>query len=143
MMNRLNKVFVLCLAFFGSTVTLFAAEEASVNAGTEVVLQLFILGLACLTIISLWKVFTKAGKPGWASLIPIYNTVVMLEIARRPIWWLILLFIPIVGIFVSVVIIMDIAKYFGKGAGFGIGLLFLPFIFYPILGFGDSQYTRL
>ncbi|MBU8901341.1 MAG: hypothetical protein KOO69_01240 [Victivallales bacterium] len=93
--------------------------------------------------VSCWKVFTKAGKPGWASLIPIYNIIVMLAIVRRPIRWIILLFIPIVNFFVAVIIAMDIAKDFGKGTGFGLGLLFLPLIFYPILGFGDSQYTRL
>ena len=105
--------------------------------------RLIFIVVGLLVLISLWKVFTKAGKPGWAALIPVYNAVVMLAIVRRPIWWLILLFIPVVGIFVAVVVIMDIAKDFGKGTGFGLGLLFLPFIFYPILGFGDSQYTRL
>lgn len=143
-MNRLNKSFAACLALFGSTAPLFAAEEASANAGVVVALApLISIVVGLLVLISAWKVFTKAGKPGWAVLIPVYNTVVMLEIARRPIWWLILLFIPVVGIFVAVIVIMDIAKDFGKGAGFGLGLLFLPFIFYPILGFGDSQYTRL
>jgi hypothetical protein len=67
----------------------------------------------------------------------------MLEIAHRPIWWLILLFIPFVNIVVGIIIPLDIAKAFGKGAGFGLGLVFFPMIFYPILGFGKSQYSRL
>lgn len=71
---------------------------------------------------------------------PIYNVIVMLQIAGRPLWWLLLLFVPLVNLFVVLVIVMDIARAFGKGAGFGLGLLFLGFIFYPILGFGDAHY---
>ena len=66
--------------------------------------------------------------------------IALLEIAGRPIWWFILLIIPLVGIIVAIVVSLDIAKNFGQGAGFGIGLALLPFIFYPILGFGDAKY---
>lgn len=89
-----------------------------------------------------WKVFEKAGKPGWAAIVPIYNVVVLLEIAGRPVWWVILLFIPLVNLAVSVIIGIDVAKAFGKGTGFGVGLALLGFIFYPILGFGDATYQR-
>ncbi len=102
---------------------------------------LIYIAVSLAVIVSIWKVFTKAGKPGWAILIPIYNVIVMLEIAGRPVWWIILLFIPLVNVVVSIIIAIDIANAFGKGAGFGIGLAFFPFIFYPILGYGDSQYT--
>jgi hypothetical protein len=88
----------------------------------------------------MWKVYTKAGKPGWAVLIPIYNTYVLLEIVGREWWWLLLLFIPIVNIVVLIVVLFDLAKSFGKGTGFGFGLLFLSWIFIPILGFGDAKY---
>ena len=88
----------------------------------------------------LWKTFAKAGKPGWACLVPIYNIVVMLQIAGRPIWWMVLLFIPIVNIVVSFVIMIDVAKAFGKGIGFGIGLAFFGIVFFPILGFGSAQH---
>jgi hypothetical protein len=101
---------------------------------------LITLGILFLAIAGVWKTFAKAGKPGWACLVPIYNLVVMLQIAGRPLWWLLLLFVPLVNLFVVLVIVMDIAKAFGKGAGFGLGLLFLGFIFYPILGFGDAHY---
>lgn len=87
-----------------------------------------------------WKVFVKAGKPGWAAIIPIYNAIVLLEIAGKPLWWIILFFIPIVNIVVAVLVGISVAKNFGKSDAFGIGLGLLGFIFFPILGFGDAQY---
>ena len=87
-----------------------------------------------------WKVFVKAGKPGWAAIIPIYNAIVLLEIAGKPLWWIILFFIPIVNIVVAVLVGISVAKKFGKSDAFGIGLGLLGFIFFPILGFGDAQY---
>jgi uncharacterized protein DUF5684 len=87
-----------------------------------------------------WKTFEKAGKPGWACLVPIYNLWVMLAIAGKPWWWLLLLFIPLVNLIVEVLACIALAERFGKGAGFGVGLAFLGFIFFPILGFGDAEY---
>ncbi len=87
-----------------------------------------------------WKVFTKAGYPGWASLIPIYNMYVLCKIGGKPGWWVLLMFIPLVGIILLLLVCIDIAKNFGQGAGYGVGLFFLGFIFFPILGFGDAQY---
>ena len=101
---------------------------------------LLMLAIAVFFLASFWKVFTKAGKPGWACLVPIYNVIVLLQIAGRPIWWFLLLVIPVVNFFVALVLAIDIAKSFGKGAAFGLGLFFLGFIFYPILGFGDARY---
>ena len=83
--------------------------------------------------------FSKAGKPGWGSIIPIYNVILLMEIAGRPVWWFLLLFIPVVGLVVAIIAYLDVARKFGKGAGFGIGLVLLPFIFFPILGFGSAQ----
>ena len=102
-----------------------------------------LIGLAILVflIAGIWKVFTKAGQPGWACLIPIYNFIVLLKIAGRPMWWLILLLIPFVNFIVLIIVSIDIAKHFGKGAGYGLLLAFFGFIFYPILGFGSSRYT--
>ena len=99
-----------------------------------------ILGLTLVVIAGMWKVFVKAGKPGWACLVPFYNIWVMLQIADRPGWWLILLFIPLVNLIVAILVSVSIANRFGKGTGFGLGLAFLGFIFYPILGFGDAEY---
>ena len=87
-----------------------------------------------------WKIFTKAGEAGWKSIIPIWNLIVLLRIVGRPLWWLILFIIPIVGLVVAIILIFNLAKSFGRGVGFGFGMLFLPFIFYPILGFGSSTY---
>jgi hypothetical protein len=93
------------------------------------------------TIAGLWKTFSKAGEPGWAAIIPIYNVYVMVKIAGRPAWWLIvILLIPLLNVIMLVIVAIDIAKAFGKGTGFGLGLAFLAFIFFPILGFGDAQY---
>jgi len=102
---------------------------------------LIMLAITVFIIAAMWKVFSKAGKPGWAALVPIYNVIVMLEIAGRPVWWLLLMFIPLVNIIVALVVAIDLAKAYGKSTGFGLGLFFLSFIFYPILGFGDAQYV--
>jgi hypothetical protein len=91
-------------------------------------------------IAAMWKVFSKAGQPGWASIIPIYNIYIMCKVAGRPGWWVLLMFIPFVNFIIAIILTIDIAKNFGKGVGFGIGLIFLPFIFLPILGFGSAQY---
>ncbi len=98
------------------------------------------LAIVVLAIAGLWQTFVKAGQPGWGAIIPIYNIILLLEIAERPIWWFLLMFIPIVNIVICIVVGIDIARNFGKGPGFGLGLTFLGFIFYPILGFGDARY---
>jgi len=88
----------------------------------------------------MWKVFTKAGQPGWASIIPIYNLYIWCKIVGRPGWWILLMLIPFVNIIVGIILCIDMAKSFGNGAGFGIGLALLGVIFIPILGFGSAQY---
>jgi hypothetical protein len=98
------------------------------------------LALSILLLASTWKVFTKAGKPGWAALVPIYNLVVILEIARKPLWWLLLFLVPVANVVVAFIVHISLAERFGKGAGFGVGLAMLGFIFFPILGFGDARY---
>ena len=88
-----------------------------------------------------WRIFEKAGKLGWAALIPLYNTLVQLEIVQRPWWWLLLMFIPAVNLVLAVIIIFDLAKVFGKDNSFAFGLLFLAPIFVPILALGSAVYT--
>lgn len=105
------------------------------------VLGLVWLVFVVVILVSFWKVFTKAGQPGWACIIPIYNAIVLLKIAGKPVWWFLLLLIPGVNLVVGILACMAIAKNFGKGAGFGLGLFFLGIIFFPILGFGDAQYV--
>ncbi len=101
-----------------------------------------VIGLAILVflIAAIWRVFTKAGKAGWLSLIPLVNIYVFLKIVGRPGWWLLLLLIPLVNLIIAILVSIDMAKSFGKGAGFGLGLAFLGIIFYPILGFGSATY---
>ena len=107
---------------------------------TVAITLLFELALIVFLIAAIWRVFTKAGQPGWAAIVPIYNVYVLLKIVGKPAWWLILCFIPLVNFIIAIIIALELAKVFGKGAGFGIGLVFLGFIFYPILGFGDATY---
>ena len=101
---------------------------------------LIYLAILVLMIASLWVVFTKAGQPGWACIIPIYNIWVILKIVGRPGWWLLLYLIPFVNIVVWIIVAIDMAHSFGKGGGFAVGLILLPFVFYPILAWGDATY---
>ena len=101
---------------------------------------LIYLGLFALLIVSEWKIFTKANKPGWACLIPIYGTLVLLEIIGKPWWWIFLFFIPIVNLVFAIWMINLLSKSFGKDEAFTVGLLLIPIIFYPILGLGSSKY---
>lgn len=105
-------------------------------------LAVVILALVVVVFAGFWKTFTKAGKPGWMSIIPIVNVLMLLEIADKPLWWFVLLCIPGVNLIAIVLVTQAIAGNFRKGPGFGLGLAFLPFIFYPILGFGDARYRR-
>lgn len=87
-----------------------------------------------------WKVFTKAGKPGWAVIIPIYNFIVLLEIVGKPWWWLLLMLIPVVNIIVAIWVANLLSKSYGYSEGFTVGLILLPIVFIPILGFGNAKY---
>ncbi len=98
------------------------------------------LAVIAFFIYCLWRIFVKAGKPGWAAIVPIYNVLIELEIVGRPWWWLLLLMVPVVNVVIGIMVLLDLAKVFGKSSGFGIGLIFLPFIFIPILAFGDAKY---
>jgi hypothetical protein len=98
------------------------------------------IAIAVVGLVAMWKVFTKAGKPGWAVLVPVYNLIVMLEIAGKPLWWIILFFVPVANVVVAFLTYLGVAHRFGKGTGFGIGLVLLPLIFFPILAFGDARY---
>lgn len=94
------------------------------------------------SVICMWRIFTKAGRPGWASIIPIYNVIVELEIIGRPAWWIILLFIPIVNVVISIMMAIELGKCFSKSTLWGIFLLILlPFIGLPILAFDSSTYS--
>lgn len=115
--------------------------EFAAPAAARFLLVLFAVALAVFYIYVMWRVFVKAGKPGWACLIPLYNGYVLLTIVRRPGWWLILYFIPVVNVVIDLIVSVDLAKSFGRGVGFGLGLFFLGFIFFPILGLGSARYV--
>lgn len=109
----------------------------------------FYLAIAVFMIITMWKVFAKAGQPGWAIFIPIYNTIVLLNVAGKPWWWIfgfLLAIIPILGgilvLVLNILILHGVSKNFGKDGGFTVGLILLPFIFFPILAFGKAEYMK-
>ncbi|MDP9047590.1 MAG: DUF5684 domain-containing protein [Bacteroidota bacterium] len=114
--------------------------------GPEAILAVFmamlipILVMVVITVIGKWKIYEKAGKPGWAALIPIYTWIVMLEIVGKPIWWIFLFFVPCVNIVFMIWTVNLLSKSFGQSEGFTIGLILLGFVFYPILGFGTYRY---
>lgn len=106
------------------------------------VVTIIYLIILVLVIAGMWMMFQKAGKPGWYSIIPILNTVALVNIAGKPWWWILLLFIPLVNLVIIFMIWNSISEAFGYGIGMTLGLFFLSFIFIPVLGFGSATYTR-
>jgi len=98
------------------------------------------LAFGVFVVIAMWKVFEKAGQPGWAAIIPIYNWYIMTKIAGKPGWWVLMLLVPFVNIIVAIWLYNMISKSFGKDEGFTVGLVLLSFIFWAILGFGSAKY---
>ncbi len=132
-------------------ITNFAADElvspaptyttTGADSGTPMVLIVLYIAVVVVVLAGMWKTFSKASRPGWAAIIPIYNIYTLVKVAGRPGWWTILYFIPFVNFVISIIISLDVAKAFGKGAGFGIfGLWLFGFIGYPMLGFGSATY---
>ena len=116
-------------------------EVAAAAAGIfGFIFFLLYMALIVLIVAGQWKMYSKAGQPGWACIIPIYNMIVLLEIAGKPIWWILLLMIPFVNFVIVLLVLIELAARFGKGGGFAAGLFFLPFIFFPMLGFGSATY---
>lgn len=98
------------------------------------------LALVVFLIASMWTIYTKAGQPGWAAIVPIYNMVVLLKIVGKPTWWILLFLIPVVNIVFLIWMTNMLSKSFGKTEGYTIGLILLGIVFYPILAFGDAKY---
>ncbi|HQW11857.1 MAG TPA: DUF5684 domain-containing protein [Saprospiraceae bacterium] len=101
---------------------------------------LLLVAIIVFIYVAYWRIFEKAGKPGWACLIPFYNAIILLEIIGKPWWWLFFLLIPGANIIFAVLMTHYLSKSFAQSEGFTVGLIFLPFIFYPILGYGDAEY---
>lgn len=84
--------------------------------------------------------FEKAGQPGWGCIVPLYNIYLLTKIAQKPAWWIIMFFIPFVNVVFAIMLYNEIAQKFGQGIGYTIGLILLPFVFFPMLGFGQATY---
>ena len=117
-----------------------AGATGALGAGMGIGATLICLAIIVVMVAAMWKVFEKAGEPGWAAIVPLYNLIVLLRIAGKPAWWFLLMLIPFVNFFVLIAVVVSIARNFGKGIGFAIGLLLLAPIFYPMLAWGDAQY---
>ena len=115
--------------------------QAAGGGALGAIIGIIYLVIAVLCIIGTWKIFTKAGEPGWAAIIPIYNLIVIVKISGKPLWWVVLCLIPCVNLVALIIICMALAKNFGKSEGYGIGLALLSPIFFPLLGFSDAQYV--
>lgn len=134
--------------YYYSTSALDSSSSVAGILGVIAGLGLFVwvlsMAVTVLMIVSMWKVFTKAGKPGWASIIPVYNIVVLFQISGLSPWLLLLFIVPFIN-FIAIPVLMillnvKLAKAFGKGGGFAVGLIFLNAIFMPILAFSDAEY---
>jgi hypothetical protein len=134
----MNSLFALALLQQDTSST---PAVSPIGAGMGIGMTILWLAIVLLMVASMWKLFVKAGKPGWAAIVPIYNLVVLLEIAGKPLWWFILFLIPVVNFIVLIILAIAVARKFGKGTGFALGMVFLSPIFYPILAFGDSTYN--
>ena len=121
-----------CIDFgFGSWFVPFFMGNLTIN-----------LAVTALIVVALWMSFDKAGKPGWAAIVPFYNLAVFFETAGRPWWWLFLMLIPVANIVFYILGCVGFAKAFGRSGGFAVGLIFLPFVFFPIVGFSkEIQYV--
>ncbi|QQS22186.1 signal peptidase I [Candidatus Saccharibacteria bacterium] len=127
-----------------STTSTTAADPAAAAAimGFMAVYTLVVFAIAAIGIVSMWKLFEKAKKPGWAALVPVYNIVVLLEIIGRPLWWVAMMLVPIANLVFGVMMYIDLAKSFGKDAGYGVLLILFSPVMFPIFAFSKStQYV--
>jgi hypothetical protein len=115
---------------------LFASLASSVSL-------LLFLAVCILVIIGIWKVLIKGGQPGWGCIIPVYNVYCLVKIGGKEWWWIFLFLVPVVNIVIAIILSVAISRNFGKGGGFAFGLILLPWVFYPILGFGSATYGRV
>jgi hypothetical protein len=120
---------------------LASTGSSAAGAGIFAGLSIAYLAFLVLTIAGMWKLFEKAGQKGWCAIIPILNIIVLLKVVHKELWWIILFIIPCVSIIAWIIVAFDLAKAYGKGVGYGLGLIILPFIFLPVLGFGDAPYA--
>ncbi|MEI7683264.1 MAG: DUF5684 domain-containing protein [Candidatus Saccharibacteria bacterium] len=123
----------------------YSYNVTTTSSGTSsvagILIMLLYLVVLVVAIAAMWKIFVKAGEEGWKSLIPIYNTWVLIEISGKPGWWLLLMLIPFVNFVVWIIVALELAKRFGKSTAFAIfGLIIFSLVGYLMLGFGDAKY---
>jgi hypothetical protein len=100
-----------------------------------------ILAVVALGAVGFWRVYSKAGLPGWGCLVPIYNLVLLMRLAGKPGWWAVWLFVPFLNFVIYTIVTFEVAKNFGKGVAYTLGLLLCPPLFYALLGLGHAQYN--
>lgn len=119
----------------------FVLEPAMAGGAlSSCVFSVAYVGILALVAVGAWKLYAKAGQPGWGALVPFYNIYLYCRICGRPGWWVILMLVPLVNVIISIVLASDMSRSFGRGLGTTVGLIVLPVIFIPILGLGDAQY---
>jgi hypothetical protein len=112
------------------------------SSSSSMIYPIVLFAVVFLSLAAMWRLFAKAGEPGWKCIVPIYGAVVFLRIVGRPWWWLLLMFVPVVNLYTSIMVCFDLAKVFGKGAGTGFGIMLLGPIFILWLAFSDAAYVR-
>ena len=116
-------------------------ETYALATGVLTVYMVIVLAVCVISLVGMWKIFVKAGKPGWGAIIPFYNMYCLFEMSFGTGSLFLLCFVPCVNVVMTIVMWIKLAQAFGKGAGFGVGILLVPFIFLPMLGFGDAQFV--
>jgi hypothetical protein len=120
--------------------TAMDAADMGMGIGVYIVLGIIYLGVIVFMTCSMIGIYIKAGKPWWAAIVPIYNIVVLMEIVGKPLWWILLFFIPLANIVAIFMVTHSLSKSFGKDVGYTLGLILLAFVFYPMLAFGSARY---
>ena len=120
--------------------SLLAQESSSGGAAGGLVGLVLYIGFIVLILASMWKIFAKMTQPGWYGIIPIFNYCVIAKQSGKDWWWGLLPLLPCIGIIFLIILLNELSNLFGKGVGYTIGLIFLPFIFLPVLAFGSAEY---
>lgn len=113
----------------------------SAAGGGFIVFYIISILFIILLLVSMWRIFVKADRPGWAAIVPLYNSFTLFDISFGNGWIFLTTLVPCVNIIFMIILCFKLANAYGKGVGFGFGLLFLPVIFIPILAFGDAEFV--